>query len=562
MEKNVLTQLYFVFFIVVSALVMLSLFVGAVTMSMTESMEEMKKEDEEKQKAKMKAKQLKKLTENSIRALPSDNTSTGNLGGGSSTLMQEVSTVSDEEALSASRQGRNSLINTNRISIMVGLGDQQGERAAEQNRMQKLMLGAWEGVDLASLMKQELKTYKNPVRNGYYQLAEKCKTVVEDSRFVNFITLVIVAAGAIVGLQTYPGYAEDEVTLKCETDECVLVGNIDFVILLIFTLEISLKFLAADNAPLRVLQDAWNAFDFLIVLGSWTLGGGMITMLRLLRLLRVLKLVKAFPQLQVIVSALMMGMASIGYIGVILVLVFYVFAIIGIILFKDNDPWHFGTLHVAMLSLFRASTFEDWTDIMYINMYGCDQYGYSSWPEQCTQPKALGVWSAIFFVIFVIIGGLVLLTLFIGVVSTSMDEAQAAQREEKEMEEKVKDLVEERNIDNKEIELYKQIFGMLDLDGGGTIEEEELRVGLQSIGKKPTDEELSAMLKQVDEDESGEIDLAEFIGFMLNLKDGRENTGDSVKEAARRDWEKKYGNSNLEVAMVGSVSAVKVNPSG
>ena len=42
-------------------------------------------------------------------------------------------------------------------------------------------------------------------------------------------------------------------------------------------------------------------------------------------------------------------------------------------LFKVNDPWHFGSLHVAMLSLFRASTLEDWTDLMYINILGCDR---------------------------------------------------------------------------------------------------------------------------------------------------------------------------------------------
>ena len=44
MQKHWLTQIYFVFFVIVSALVMLSLFVGAVTMSMTESMDQMKDE--------------------------------------------------------------------------------------------------------------------------------------------------------------------------------------------------------------------------------------------------------------------------------------------------------------------------------------------------------------------------------------------------------------------------------------------------------------------------------------------------------------------------------------
>jgi voltage-gated sodium channel len=68
----------------------------------------------------------------------------------------------------------------------------------------------------------------------------------------------------------------------------------------------------------------------------------MVTMLRLLRLLRVLKLVKSLPDLQLIVDALVQGLASIGYIGIILMMVFYLFAILGMELFEENDPWHFG----------------------------------------------------------------------------------------------------------------------------------------------------------------------------------------------------------------------------
>tara|TARA_B110000305_G_C19343014_1_gene590145 strand:+ start:662 stop:991 length:330 start_codon:yes stop_codon:yes gene_type:complete len=83
----------------------------------------------------------------------------------------------------------------------------------------------------------------------------------------------------------------------------------------------------------------------------------------------------------VIVNALLMGLTSIGFIGIILVLVFYMFAILGMILFKDNDPWHFGTLQSAMLTLFRCSTLEDWTDVMYINFFGCDQYGYDMFDD-------------------------------------------------------------------------------------------------------------------------------------------------------------------------------------
>ena len=96
--------------------------------------------------------------------------------------------------------------------------------------------------------------------------------------------------------------------------------------------------------------DSWNVFDTVIVLGSWIMpaigsdSGSLLTMLRLLRLLRVLKLVKSLPQLQVIVTALIMGLNSIGFIAIILFIFFYIFAIIGLMLFRENDPWHFGSL--------------------------------------------------------------------------------------------------------------------------------------------------------------------------------------------------------------------------
>ena len=77
-----------------------------------------------------------------------------------------------------------------------------------------------------------------------------------------------------------------------------------------------------------------------------------------------LKLAKQFKQLRIIVEALVKGFSSITYISVILFLFFYVFAILAMLLFKQNDPRNFGTLHIALFSLFRASTMEDWTDLM------------------------------------------------------------------------------------------------------------------------------------------------------------------------------------------------------
>merc|ERR1719181_1320076 len=96
--------------------------------------------------------------------------------------------------------------------------------------------------------------------------------------------------------------------------------------------------------------------------------------LRLFRLARLLKLIGKVPKLQVIVLGLIAGLKAVVYIAILLFLVFFLFATAGIMFFGANDPLHFRSVPIALLSLFRAATLEDWTDIMYISIFGCDKY--------------------------------------------------------------------------------------------------------------------------------------------------------------------------------------------
>ena len=64
--------------------------------------------------------------------------------------------------------------------------------------------------------------------------------------------------------------------------------------------------------------------------------------------------------------------------GILLFLLFYVYGAMAVFLFGENDPIHFRNLQTSILSLFRVVTLEDWTDVMYINMYGSNAYGYSA----------------------------------------------------------------------------------------------------------------------------------------------------------------------------------------
>jgi len=515
-----LAAIYFIMFIVISALVMLSLFVGAVTMAMAESMEEMKRQNDEKDKQ-------RRLEKGKQAAL---------------------------ELQKAGTSTRGSMLKN--MDIAANLKEQEeqeavltGKAARERVKMKVLLMAAWDGTEVDPTL--QIGPEWTGWKKHYVKVAGFLEWLTEHPIFQNFVTFVILIAGLQVGFQTYE---EEDIKWRSELDA------IDLVISTIFTVEVAFKLVACEFEPWFFFNSGWNKFDFALVVGGYLPLDFDLKMLRLLRLLRVLKLVNKLPQLQVIITALMMGVGSIGYIGVILCIFFYFFAIIGMIFFGQNDPWHFGTLHMTMLTLFRASTLEDWTDIMYINTYGCKIFGYSDAMNGalnghgCGSDEALRLGNqpdsiiykgspvaGLFFLIFIMIGALVLLTLFVGVVTTSMEEATADMKEALEVEEEVQKVAQEEGINKDQVEMYRTVFGILDLDGGGSIEEDELKIGLEAIDRCPTDKELQTMLLEVDESGDGEVDFAEFLQFMMVVKRRQAASAKEMTKVAEGD-EKDSGN--------------------
>ncbi|KAK1935184.1 Sodium channel protein type 10 subunit alpha [Phytophthora citrophthora] len=479
--NQVMATLYFITFILISAFVMLSLFIGAITMSMTQSMEHMKRAQEEAE-AKKRAEKARK------RALEAE---------------QRAREAEKKRAAGEARLNSEDPNKTGKLSA--------AERR-ERQKMREVLMQTWDDCDLTDILSQHQGDTKS-IKGAYLTLAGYATKIVEHPKFSLFVTCVIILAGVMVGLQT-----SSEVVDVLG----VLLTGLDTAILVVFTAEVILKILAEALEPWNYFRGAWNVFDFIIVVGSFTRGsGGMLTMLRLLRLLRVLKLVRAFPQLQVIVSALIKGVGSIGYIGLILLLCFYVFGIVGNMLFAENDPFHFQYLHFAMITLFQLATMDGWSDVLYINYYGCDLYGYDAYRTlgyTCTH-RPTGFLAVLYFCSFIVLGAMVLITLFIGVVTTSMEEATQEMEAEKELLRRVDVLREQHGIEAKVCASYMQVFHMLDLDGSGSVEEAELRTGLAAIGKYPSYEELKEMMDIVDEDGSGQIDIVEFVEFMIHVRE-------------------------------------------
>jgi voltage-gated sodium channel len=253
-------------------------------------------------------------------------------------------------------------------------------------------------------------------------VVDTLRRIANSSAFQNFITLVILLAGVVVGVETYPDLV---------TTHHTALDIADKVILWIFVAEVVIKIGAEGSRPWRYFADPWNVFDFAIVAVCFMpVDAQFVTVLRLARVLRVLKLVRALPELQVLVGALLKSIPSMGYVTLLLMLLFYLYAVTATFIFGANDPVHFGNLQISMLSLFRVVTLEGWTELLYIQMYGCADYGYDGMEAMCTASKPMPLFASAYFISFILIGTMVILNLFVGVIMSGMADAQKEAEDE------------------------------------------------------------------------------------------------------------------------------------
>ena len=267
--------------------------------------------------------------------------------------------------------------------------------------------------------------------NSGFRLSKFLMEIEQNPLFSNFINLMIILAGIVVGLET------SEVLVQ---EYSRTFHALDLGIKYIFLVEILIRLIPKWNRPLVFLSNGWNVFDSLPVFLSFLPFGTYPFVLRIVRLLRFTRIFQRIPQLRIIVVSLFHSTKPIGFVGILLLLLIYIYGVIGTTAFSKNDPVHFGNLPISMVSLFRSATFEDWTDLMYIQMYGCDEYGYDTAPEQCTAPSKLPVASVLYFVSFIVISGLVILNLVIGVLIQSMTEVKRNLEKDEELRKTIKNI--------------------------------------------------------------------------------------------------------------------------
>jgi voltage-gated sodium channel len=365
--------------------------------------------------------------------------------------------------------------------------------------------------------------------HAYVSMTMKCHSIVHHRWFSLFVTGVIFVALINLGLETDYRFMSDPIRAQ-------VVVVIEDIIVASFVMEVVLKVLSYGTQPFAYLRKRWNVFDLCVAITSLVqkARSGAI-LVRVLRLQRVIKVARQFPQLTIIVSALFDSMISVSSLALILGLFIYVYAIIGMSLFSQSDPWYFGSLHISLFTLLRAATYDNTFEIMYVNQYGCDKYQdiYASYPELCTQPIAYGWYAVVYFLSYAIIAGQVMVNLFIGVVSTGLETARTSKRRELKLEQDLIKRAAKLRLDSIRVNAFRQVFGMLDLDEGGLVEADELKLGLTAINLKISNSLLEELLDIVDPHRDG-LHIIGFIDFMSMLPSYRHSLG-QIAEVFRND---------------------------
>lgn len=236
----------------------------------------------------------------------------------------------------------------------------------------------------------------------------KVAALVESSIFVYAITVLIIINAVTLGLETDP----DMISRYGG-----LLYLIDYIILIIFTVELVLKYYAYR---LNFFRSGWNNFDFLIVTIAWVPASGPFAILRALRILRVLRLLSVVPQMRKVISAIGHSIPGMTSVISVLCLLFYVASVMVTKLFGGNpDPQMqelFGSVGTSAYTLFQVMTLE-------------------SWSMSIVRPTMeLYPWAWIFFLPFIIITSFAVLNLFIGIIVDSMQTLNNEVISEKERE--------------------------------------------------------------------------------------------------------------------------------
>jgi hypothetical protein len=293
----------------------------------------------------------------------------------------------------------------------------------------------------------------------------------------------------------------------------------------LFIIDAVLRVTCYYDNPKDLLKDNWAIFAIILTALNFVplchpsnndLWYSIFTSFRILRLVAILKLFRFIPDLACILNAIEMSYLCMFYVAALMALFLSYFAIAGLLLFKSALPYFFSSIGSSMWSLVQCMTQDNWSSMMRMAEYGCENYGFKTnvtgFDKTCitdgNRGHGVGYWSPIFFVIFVVVASMVLVSLLVGVIITSLELDREDLLEEEVVKAKLRVVQRRYHLHTAQVTKLMHLFEKCDNNQDGALTYEELVVILDSIKMDPT-EQFQFFLR-VDQDKSGQIDFAEF----------------------------------------------------
>jgi voltage-gated sodium channel len=251
-------------------------------------------------------------------------------------------------------------------------------------------------------------------------ISAKLKPIVESRTFNYTVLFVIISSALLVGFS---------LNLSADSPWFSIVNAIEWLILAFFCVEIITR-IFAEEKPLKFFRDPWNVFDFIIVLACFIpLKDKAIYVLRLVRVVRTFRLFRAFPNFRPVVKGLVESISSVIFVALLLLMILYIYTVIGVSLFSAIDPVNFGSIWKGLFTLFQVLTLENWNTIML--------------PANSAYP----VGGPLYFISFIVIGTMIIMNLFLGIIVGNMSKAM----DKLNSPEKMKDYLDEDATREKEL---------------------------------------------------------------------------------------------------------------
>ncbi|XP_062398037.1 voltage-dependent L-type calcium channel subunit alpha-1D [Sardina pilchardus] len=288
-----------------------------------------------------------------------------------------------------------------------------------------------------ALKAQPIKIYipKNPSQLKFWK-------IINSSQFEYIMFLLIMLNTLTLAVQHYQ-------QSKMFTS---IMDILNLIFTIVFTVEMIIKLLALRTYHYFI--DAWNSFDALIVVGSVLdimvselsvsatisisncvpKGEGesskvSITFFRLFRVMRLVKLLSKGEGIRTLLWTFVKSLQALPYVGLLIAMIFFIYAVIGMQTFGKvaiddataiNRNNNFQQFFMAVLSLFRCATGEQWQDIMLAALPGqrCDPESDPEPGEEFTCGSNLAY---LYFISFFMLCSFLIINLFIAVIMDNFE---------------------------------------------------------------------------------------------------------------------------------------------